>query len=163
MKPAPQCEESAMGLGLRRAFGRDLTPISSRPSAKQTWAASVRPRVRLALLQEGRKERNALEMAKRLRQTLSAVFRFAVANGWATRDPAAPLAGAMKSAPRQQHHARRWSNSGTSSRRWTHIAEARQLLEECGPLPIHSCGPPNCALPHGIRSTATLGRSRPRI
>uniref|UniRef100_UPI004047D5CF tyrosine-type recombinase/integrase n=1 Tax=Yoonia sp. TaxID=2212373 RepID=UPI004047D5CF len=50
-------------------------------------------------------DRNALEMAKRVRQTISLVFRYAVANGWATQDPAAPLAGAMKSAPRQQHRA----------------------------------------------------------
>ena len=50
-------------------------------------------------------DRNALEMAKRVRQTISLVFRYAVANGWARQDPAAPLAGAMKSAPRQQHRA----------------------------------------------------------
>ena len=37
-------------------------------------------------------DRNALEMAKRVRQTISLVFRYAVANGWATQDPAAPLA-----------------------------------------------------------------------
>ena len=65
---------------------------------------SITPAEVLALLQKV-EARNALEMAKRLRQTLSAVFRFSVANGWATSDPAAPLAGAMKSAPRQQHRA----------------------------------------------------------
>ncbi|WP_050522224.1 tyrosine-type recombinase/integrase [Pseudorhodobacter wandonensis] len=48
-------------------------------------------------------DRNGLEMAKRVRQTISLVFRYAVANGWALQDPAAPIAVAMKSAPRQQH------------------------------------------------------------
>lgn len=65
---------------------------------------SITPAEVLSLLRKV-EARNALEMAKRLRQTLSAVFRFAVANGWSTSDPAAPLAGAMKSAPRQQHRA----------------------------------------------------------
>lgn len=66
--------------------------------------AAVTPAEVLALLRDV-ENRNALEMAKRLRQTMSAIFRFAVANGWASSDPAAPLAGAMKSAPRQQHRA----------------------------------------------------------
>jgi integrase len=47
-------------------------------------------------------DRRALEMAKRVRQTISLVFRYDVANGWALQDPATPLAGAMKSAPRHQ-------------------------------------------------------------
>jgi hypothetical protein len=46
---------------------------------------------------------SALEIAKRLRQTMSAIFRFSVPNGWATSDRAALLADAMKSAPRQPH------------------------------------------------------------
>ncbi len=66
--------------------------------------AAITPAEVLALLQDV-ENRNALEMAKRLRQTMSAIFRFSVANGWASSDPAAPLAGAMKSAPRQQHRA----------------------------------------------------------
>lgn len=66
--------------------------------------ATVTPAEVLALLRAV-ENRNAIEMAKRLRQTMSAIFRFSVANGWASSDPAAPLAGAMKSAPRQQHRA----------------------------------------------------------
>ncbi|WP_434620352.1 tyrosine-type recombinase/integrase [Tabrizicola sp. M-4] len=66
--------------------------------------SSITPAEILALLREV-ENRNALEMAKRLRQTLSAIFRFSVANGWATSDPAAPLAGALKSPPRQKHRA----------------------------------------------------------
>lgn len=66
--------------------------------------SSITPAEVLALLREV-ESRNALEMAKRLRQTISAIFRYSVANGWATIDPAAPLAGALKSAPRQKHRA----------------------------------------------------------
>lgn len=36
---------------------------------------------------------------------MSAIFRFSVAIGRASSNPAAPLAGAMNSAPRQQHRA----------------------------------------------------------
>lgn len=66
--------------------------------------AAITPTEVLALLRDV-ENRNALEMAKRLRQTISAIFRYAVANGWASQDPAAPLAGAMRSAPRQKHRA----------------------------------------------------------
>jgi integrase len=48
--------------------------------------------------------RGALEIAKRLRQTLGQVFRYAVVTGRARRDPAADLKGALKAAGRQQHH-----------------------------------------------------------
>ena len=48
--------------------------------------------------------RGALDIAKRLRQTVGQVFRYAVATGRARRDPAADLKGALKSAGRQQHH-----------------------------------------------------------
>ena len=74
------------------------------PKIGKTEVGALAPADVLALLREVEK-RNALEMAKRLRQTISAVCRYAVANGWATQDPAAPLAGAMKARPRQQHRA----------------------------------------------------------
>ena len=48
--------------------------------------------------------RGALDIAKRLRQTVGQVFRYAVVTGRARRDPAADLKGALKSAGRQQHH-----------------------------------------------------------
>ena len=48
--------------------------------------------------------RGALDIAKRLRQTVGQVFRYAIATGRARRDPAADLKGALKSAGRQQHH-----------------------------------------------------------
>ncbi len=74
------------------------------PKIGQTDVGKIAPADVLALLREV-EDRNALEMAKRLRQSISAVCRYVVANGWATQDPAAPLAGAMKARPRQQHRA----------------------------------------------------------
>ena len=48
--------------------------------------------------------RGALDIAKRLLQTVGQVFRYAVATGRARRNPAADLKGALKSAGRPQHH-----------------------------------------------------------
>lgn len=50
-------------------------------------------------------ERGAYETAKRLRQTISQVFRYAIATGRASRDPAADLRGALKVPGRSAHHA----------------------------------------------------------
>lgn len=74
------------------------------PTIGKKDVAGITPTEVLELLRKV-EARNALEMAKRLRQTMSAIFRYSVANGWAVHDPAAPLAGAMKSAPRQRHRA----------------------------------------------------------
>lgn len=49
--------------------------------------------------------RGALEVAKRLKQTVGAIFRYGIATGRAKRDPAADLKGALKSSPKIQHHA----------------------------------------------------------
>jgi len=47
--------------------------------------------------------RGALDTAKRLRQMVGAVFRYAIATGNASRDPAADLRGALKKSPRAKH------------------------------------------------------------
>lgn len=72
----------------------DVFPAIGKRDVSEVASADV-----LALLRAVEK-RNALEMAKRLRQSISAICRFAVANGWATQDPAAPLVGALKTRPR---------------------------------------------------------------
>lgn len=48
--------------------------------------------------------RGAVELAKREMQVIGQIFRYAVATGWATRDPTQDLRGALKSPGRQQHH-----------------------------------------------------------
>lgn len=49
--------------------------------------------------------RGAIEMAKRIRQSVGAVFRYGIALGKCRRDPAADIRDALKAAPRTQHHA----------------------------------------------------------
>ena len=50
-------------------------------------------------------DRGSLEMAKRVRQMVSSVFRFAIAEGKTKIDPASTLADAMQARPRQKHRA----------------------------------------------------------
>lgn len=59
----------------------------------------------LALLRQV-EARGVYETAKRLRQTISQIFRYAVATGQAERDPAADLRGALRSPGRSKRHAR---------------------------------------------------------
>ncbi|WP_299906802.1 integrase arm-type DNA-binding domain-containing protein [uncultured Paracoccus sp.] len=49
-------------------------------------------------------DRGALDVARRVRQTLSAIFRFAIIEELATVDPAAPVIDAMMRKPRQKHN-----------------------------------------------------------
>lgn len=50
--------------------------------------------------------RGALEMAKRVKEHCSQIFRFAIVTGRATRDPSTDLRGALKPSPRVKHHKR---------------------------------------------------------
>lgn len=50
-------------------------------------------------------KRGALDISKRLRQSIGAVFRFAIAEGRAKRNPAADLVDALKPKPKVKHHA----------------------------------------------------------
>jgi integrase len=76
----------------------DVYPeIGSRPIAE------IEPPDLLAVLRKVEK-RGALEIAKRLRQTVGQVFRYGIVTGRAKRDPSIDLKGALKSAGRQEHH-----------------------------------------------------------
>lgn len=48
-------------------------------------------------------DRGALDVAKRVRQSIGAVMRYAIATGRAERDPAADLRNALKPSPRVKH------------------------------------------------------------
>ena len=48
--------------------------------------------------------RGVLETTRRLKQYSSAIFRYAIAAGYCTHDPVAPLRGALKTPPRPVHH-----------------------------------------------------------
>ncbi len=76
----------------------DVFPeIGSRP------IGAIEPPELLAVLRKVEK-RGALEIAKRLRQTVGQIFRFGIVTGRAYRDPSADLKGALKASGRQAHH-----------------------------------------------------------
>lgn len=50
--------------------------------------------------------RGALDISRRLKQGISQVFRFAIASGWATTDPATSLNDALRPKPKVRHRAR---------------------------------------------------------
>lgn len=64
--------------------------------------ADIEPTEVLAMLRKI-EARGKLEIAKRVRQSVSSIFRFAVADGKAKYDPAATLADAMQRRPRTKH------------------------------------------------------------
>lgn len=74
------------------------------PALGEKDVAEIEPGEVLDMLREI-EARNALEMAKRVRQYVSGIFRYAVAEGKTKIDPAASLADAMQRRPRQKHHA----------------------------------------------------------
>lgn len=55
-------------------------------------------------------DRQAFDVAKRVRQSIGCVFRYAIATGRAERDVAADLSGALKPSPRVRHMARLAAN-----------------------------------------------------
>jgi integrase len=65
--------------------------------------AKLEPREVLATLRTV-EARGVLETTRRLKQYASAIFRYAIASGYCTHDPAAPLKGALKPPPRPVHH-----------------------------------------------------------
>jgi integrase len=76
----------------------DVFPeLGSRPIAE------IEPPELLAALRKVEK-RAALEIAKRLRQTVGQVFRYGIVTGRAKRDPSVDLKGALKASGRQAHH-----------------------------------------------------------
>ncbi|MGH6934678.1 MAG: tyrosine-type recombinase/integrase, partial [Methylocella sp.] len=76
----------------------DVYPeIGSRP------IAAIEPPELLAVLRKVEK-RGALEIAKRLRQTVGQVFRYGIVTGRAKRHPLVDLKGALKAPGRQAHH-----------------------------------------------------------
>lgn len=90
---------SNYGPRLFNAFERDVFPkIGHRPIAE------IEPNEILDVLRAV-EERGALETAKRLRQRISAVFRYAIPGGLVKHDPAANLRDAMKRQPRVKHMA----------------------------------------------------------
>lgn len=49
--------------------------------------------------------RGAMDISRRTSQAIAAIFRFAIASGWVTSNPATDLRGALAPRPRVRHHA----------------------------------------------------------
>jgi hypothetical protein len=49
-------------------------------------------------------KRGAVEIAKRLQQTVGQIFRYGIVTGRANRDPSVDLKGALKASGRHAHH-----------------------------------------------------------
>jgi hypothetical protein len=69
----------------------------------QTAQAKLVASELLAVLRKVEK-RGALEIAKRLHQTVGQIFRYGIVTGRANRDPSVDLKGALKAPGRQAHH-----------------------------------------------------------
>lgn len=65
---------------------------------------TIKPPTLLAMLRKV-EDRGAIEVAKRLKQSVSAVFRFAIAEGLIEHNPAAEIGAALKPSPRVRHMA----------------------------------------------------------
>lgn len=79
---------------------RDVFPvIGSRPIA-EIDAPEILDMIRAV------EARGALDVSRRLKQGVSQVFRYAIANGWANVDPTLGLNDALKPKPRVKHMAR---------------------------------------------------------
>lgn len=85
---------------VRARFVGDVFPQIGRMAITEIEAPDV-----LDLLRKV-EARGAIEMAKRVRQPIGQVFRYAIATGRARRDPTPDLRGALKPSPRVRHQAK---------------------------------------------------------
>jgi hypothetical protein len=79
---------------------RDAFPAFGQTDLRQVTSADVLAMVR------GVEARGALDVSRRLKQHVSQIYRFAIPQGWADHDPAAPLSDLLKPKPRVRHMAR---------------------------------------------------------
>lgn len=75
------------------------------PQIGKLEISSITPSTMLAVFRKI-EERGALEIAKRMRQTTSQIFRYAIATERATTDPTRDLQDALKPSPRVRHMAK---------------------------------------------------------
>jgi integrase len=95
----PAWDEGHAGRVLRK-LERDIFPAFG-----HRVIGAIEPPDILAALRKV-EARGAIDVTKRTRQYVGAIFRYAIATGRATRDPAADIRDALKAAPRVKHRAR---------------------------------------------------------
>src|SRR3546814_1545852 len=79
---------------------RDVFPIIGNRKIVEIAPTDILDMIRLV------EARGALDIARRLKQNVSQVFRFAIANGWAPADPTLGLTDALKPKPPVKQMAR---------------------------------------------------------
>jgi integrase len=85
---------------LLNRFERDVFPaIGTRPIVEINAPEILK-------LIQAVESRGALDVSRRIKQSIGQVFRYAIANGWATNDPSIHLTGALKPRPKVRHMAR---------------------------------------------------------
>jgi len=80
-----------------RRLERDAFPDLGRKPITKITAPEILAVIRTV------EARGALDVSRRLKQSISQAFRFAIASGWATSDPTVHLTGALKPRPRVKH------------------------------------------------------------
>lgn len=76
---------------------RDVFPVIGARHIGEISTAEILDMIRTV------EARGALDITRRLKQGVSQVFRFAIANDWAKQDPTVHLLGALKPKPRVKH------------------------------------------------------------
>src|SRR3546814_1111533 len=76
---------------------RDVFPIIGNRKIVEIAPTDILDMIRLV------EARGALDIARRLKQNVSQVFRFAIANGWAPADPTLGLTDALKPKRSEEH------------------------------------------------------------
>jgi len=99
---ANRCEEldAAHATRVMSRMERDVFPMLGQRDIKSITAPEVLAVVRVV------EARGALDVSRRVKQSIGQVFRFAIASGWATIDPSASINDALKPKPRVKHMAR---------------------------------------------------------
>lgn len=92
--------DPAHSLRVINRLERDAFPILGKRQI-----ASITPPEILGVIRKV-EARGALDVSRRLKQTIGQVFRFGIANGWVAADPTAGLKEALKPKPRVKHMAR---------------------------------------------------------
>lgn len=92
--------DPAHDLRLMARMERDIFPAIGHRQIREITAPQILEMIRQV------EARGALDISRRVRQTVGQVFRYAIANGWAKDNPAEHLKGALKPRPRVRHMAR---------------------------------------------------------
>ncbi|HWT42150.1 MAG TPA: integrase arm-type DNA-binding domain-containing protein [Sphingopyxis sp.] len=96
---ANRCEalDAAHASRVMSRLERDVFPVLGQRDIKSITAPEILEVVRAV------EARGALDVSRRVKQSIGQVFRFAIASGWATNDPTTSINDALRPRPRVKH------------------------------------------------------------